>query len=48
MVEVARLESVYRVKPIGGSNPPLSAKIKYMIFKTKADFSKSAFSLSAL
>ena len=25
MVEVARLESVYRVKPIGGSNPPLSA-----------------------
>ena len=26
MVEVARLESVYRVKPIGGSNPPLSAK----------------------
>jgi hypothetical protein len=28
VVEVARLESVYRVKPIGGSNPPLSAKTK--------------------
>ncbi len=25
MVECARLESGYRVKPIGGSNPPLSA-----------------------
>ena len=24
MAEGARLESVYRVKPIGGSNPPLS------------------------
>ena len=24
MVEGARLESVYRVTPIGGSNPPLS------------------------
>jgi hypothetical protein len=30
VVEGARLESVYRRKPIGGSNPPLSA-IKWQV-----------------
>lgn len=52
MAETARLESVYRVKPIGGSNPPPSAsfcrkipKIFILgIFLGGADFSIKATS----
>ena len=35
MVEVARLESVFRVKPNGGSNPPLSAKYTQVVDSTR-------------
>lgn len=49
MVEGARLESVYRVKPIGGSNPFLSAKktiIKILLLFEKSNLNNCFFSLA--